>query len=84
MNVIGHQAIAHQGHLASLNIFAQQVQIYLSVGVACQQEPPRVPTLRYMVRNICGNHPRQACHKTALSRYFFPSLPFCRYILLAG
>jgi hypothetical protein len=62
--MIGHQAIADQRHLAALNIFPQQIQIYLPIGIAFQQEPPCVPTLRYMVRNICGNHPRQACHNT--------------------
>jgi hypothetical protein len=56
MNMIGHQAVAHQGNAPQPNILPQQIQVYLPICIAIQNETPSVSTLRYMMRNIDRDH----------------------------
>jgi hypothetical protein len=62
MYMVGHQAVADQGHLMMVDAFPQQAQINFSIGVAVQDKLPRIPTLRQMMRNSNGYHPRESCH----------------------
>jgi hypothetical protein len=56
VNVIQHETIASQGKLMQLGILAQQVQVNHPLGIGGEVELPRVPTLRYVVRNIHDHH----------------------------
>ena len=64
MDVIRHQAIANQGKFMQLRMAPQQVQIDHAVGIGVEDVLPRVPTLRYMMRNVHGDHASQSSHGT--------------------
>jgi len=57
VNVIRHETIAHQGKPVQLGMLLQQVEIDLALGIGGEDELPRVPALRYVVRNIDDHHP---------------------------
>jgi hypothetical protein len=52
MDVIGHQAVAEQRESIELYVLAQEVEINSALGIARQNELPRIATLRYVMRNI--------------------------------
>jgi hypothetical protein len=43
-------------------VLPQQVKVDRSIGIAIQDEPPPVPTLRHMVWDFNGNHPSESSH----------------------
>ena len=47
-----------------LRIAPQQVQIDHAVCIGVEDALPRVPTLRYMMRNVHGDHASQSSHGT--------------------
>jgi hypothetical protein len=39
-----------------LNVLSQQIELHHAVSIAIQDKSPRIPTLRFLVRNINGNN----------------------------
>lgn len=62
MDMIGHEAISDQRHSVECYVLPQEVKADRSIGIAIQDEPPPVPTLRHMVWDFNGNHPSESSH----------------------
>ena len=62
MNMVGHQTVADQRDSMLFDAFVKQAQIHFSIRVAVQDELPRISTLRHVMRNFDGYHPRESCH----------------------
>jgi hypothetical protein len=52
MDVIGHQAVADQLHPVPLDALLQQIKVDTALRVVFQNEAPRIPALRYVMRNV--------------------------------
>jgi hypothetical protein len=48
--------------LLLLRMMPQQVEVNHPIGVRVQDKPPRIPTLRNVVRDINGNHASESTH----------------------
>ena len=67
MGMVRHEAISNEGDAVEDDVLAQQLEVDCSIGVAVQDEVPPVPTLRYMVWYVNGNHTSESSH--ARKRY---------------
>ncbi len=57
-----------------MRVFSEQIEVDPAVGGGRQNVLPCIPTLRYVVRNIDGDHSCQSCHASKLSGNV-PSVP---------
>jgi hypothetical protein len=64
VNMVGHQAIAHQFYLVKFHALPQQVEVDSPISVIFEDETPCVPTLRYVMRDPESDHPSETRHPT--------------------
>lgn len=86
MDVVGHQAIAEQGHVGALDVLLQQLEVDVAVRIILGDESACVAALGNMMGNFCNDHPGQAWHQEPLMKRsnFAAICPFGCYILLSG
>jgi hypothetical protein len=62
MDVVGHQAIADQGHTVSLDAPMKQIEVNTFLGIPFQDEAPLIAALRDVMSNAWRNHPGESNH----------------------
>jgi hypothetical protein len=59
MDVIGHQAVAHHAHTVECETLGEQIKIDVAIGIAVENKPASISTLRHVVGSVDCDHARQ-------------------------
>ena len=60
---IGHEAIAEQSYVRSLDVLSEQFKVDVAIRIAVEDETACVAALRDVVGDFCDDHSGQACHQ---------------------
>ena len=63
VHMIRHQAVPQQGETVKLGIVLQQLKVSDAIGIAGEDNLPRVSPLRNMMSNVGDYDTRQSSHR---------------------